>query len=174
MAEEIPEDVRAYLLAGDGLGRVSVTERYPNVEARLRTPEVQATLYRYLAGKEPWAEEVPTLAMAALDTLLATPTAEGAKSIRKLIAHPNPLLRLRAYRYLFAVVYPRDPDGMARVVRDMLTDNDEPVRLDGAHFVRNLKMAGAMRAFLQDWIRRAPERKWDHGESYAIILELVK
>lgn len=174
MVDEIPADVKEYLLAGDGLGKVTVIEKHPGVEERLKKPEVQAALYRYLAGEEPWSDEIPVLTMAALDTLLATPTAEGAKSIRKLTGHPNAGVRLRAYRYLFALVYPRDRDGMARAMEDMLTDDDELVRLEAAHLVKNLKMTDAMREFLRNWMRQAPERHWNRGESYAILQDLAK
>jgi hypothetical protein len=174
MADEIPADVRAYLLAGDGLGRVSVIREYPSVETRITRPEVQATLYRYLASREPWNEEIPSLAMAALDTLLATPTEEGAKSVRALKGHPNALLRIRAYRYLFAVVYPRDRVGMLGVIEEMLYDRDDAVRLEAARLAKNLRLAPALHGVLQNWMRVAPERQWNRGESYAILEDLAK
>ncbi len=167
IADEIPEDVREYLLGGDGLGRVTVMEQHPGVQARLKRPEVQATLYRYLASQEPWQEEIPALAMAALDALLATPTANGAQSVEKLKRHPNPGVRVKVYRYLFAAVYPRDREAMSSVLVDMLADDSETVRLDAAHFIKNLKLEAEMRTLLVHWLRLAPERKYDHGESFA-------
>jgi hypothetical protein len=174
MADEIPPDVRAYLLGGDGLGRVAVIKQHPDVQQRLRQPEVQATLYRYLESQEPWKEEIPVLAMAALDQLLANPTPQGGKSVSTLAGHPNPLLRVRVYRYQMALVYPRDREGVSRVLEKMLTDEDEAVRMEGANLIRNLKLTDLMRDYLRDWVRQAHERKWNSGASYALLQELAR
>jgi HEAT repeat protein len=112
--------------------------------------------------------------MAALDTLLATPSADGAKAIRALTGHPNESVRLRAYRYMCALVFPRDREAMTGVIEQMLTDNDELVRLEGARLVKNLKMADGMREFLRDWVRQAAERQWDRSESYSVLRDLAK
>jgi len=173
LIDQIPTEVRDYLTAGDGLAKASVIEKYPNVEQTLHDPHVRAAIVEYLGSKEPWQDE-PGFTANALASLAPGASAKEAAIIRPLIKHPNPWVRLRVYEYMMAIHYPvRDQAAMVSLFQQMLVDGDEVVRVQGARWIQGLNLVQEMRPDLEQWMRMASKRKWDHGESFDLIQTML-
>jgi len=175
MLDEIPVEVRAYLSAGDSIGHLEVTQKYPNVERTLASPEVRAAILRYLRSDEAWKEPNPGFMIGALTFLQGAASAKELPAVQGFVVHRNPWVRVRAYEYMMAVYYPAgDSASMVKMFEKMLVDPDEVVRVQAARWIQGVGVVAAMRGYLQNWIQRAPERMWDHQESFTIIQELLR
>ena len=174
MLDQIPIEVRDYLTANDGLAQAAVKEKYPNLRQTLDAPETRAAIIRYLASREPWADK-SGFTRNVLGFLQNGASEEEAASIRPLLRHPDPWVRLRTYEYLMAIYYPpRDHQAMSNLFQEMLDDSDEIVRVQAARWIKGLNMSSEMHDFLQRWVKLAVERKWDTQESFSLIQALPK
>ena len=173
--DQIPKQAREYLSAGESMAKAAVLEKYPDARRTLEAPATREAIVRYLASKEPWADPTLAFTMNALAYLQTVANAKEAQAIHPLIEYPNPWVRLRVYEYMMAIHYPpRDKPAMTDLFRQMLEDSDEIVRVQAARWISGLNLASEMRPALQEWIRTAPENKWDTQESFNIIQGLLK
>ena len=174
LIDQIPVEVREYLSESESLGKATVQRKYPGVKATLNAPATREALVRYLASKEPWADPAPAFIVNSLNFLERDANAKELAAIHPLIEYPEPRVRLRVCGYAMAVYYPpRDQEAMGTLIRQMLADPDEIVRVQAARWVRDFNMVSSMRPALQQWAQTAREHKWDTQESYKIIQGLL-
>lgn len=172
--QELPADVREYLTAGDALGIRAVEERHPNIRQKLKSPEIRAALFRYLASDEPWQGGHPGAVIGALKVVHSGAAAAEIPLVRPLIMHPEGIVRLQVYQFQMAVYYPNQRESILAVLQDMLLDGDEAVRAQAVQYVEGLKVPQELRPFLERWLALAPGRGWDKHDSYEAVRALLK
>lgn len=171
----IPQEVREYLNAGDGLGQFAVRERHPNLNRTLEAADTRAALLRYLGSDEPWQEPAPGFVMSAVAFLQGKASAAELPTIEKLRGYNNPWVRVRVADYAMGVYFPaQNRIAMVQLWERMLNDADEIVRVHAARYVQSLKAAPAMRPFLETWQQTARQKKWDAAESYQLIEQSLR
>ncbi len=127
--DEIPESVREYMTAADGLGHFAVQQRHPDLEQVLHSPGTRQTLLRYLSSREAWQDTSVNFTMNILAFLLGNATLSEAPIVRPFLRHPHAGVRLRAYQYLMGVYYPaRDRGAIDPLLKDMAADPDAAIR----------------------------------------------
>jgi hypothetical protein len=175
MKNEIPIEVRDYLTAGDGLAQAAVHEQYPNLDQVLNAPTTRSAILRYLSSDEPLTDPSSDLTINALGFLQSAATAKESASIRHLLRHPNPWVRVTTAEYMMAVYYPaRDRNSMLTLFKEMLNDTDEVVRVQAARWVKGINAAPDLEGFLENWLALARKNKWDKTESFQMIAALAK
>ena len=172
--DQIPIEVRDYLTAGDGLAQFAVHEKYPNVEQTLHSASTRTAILNYLGSKEPW-QDPTSLTINAIALLQTKATERESVIIRPLVGHSNPWVRLRVHEYMMAVYYPAHAHGaMIEMMKEMLADHDEVVRVQAARWIKALNFGAEMREFLEQWRTRATQQKWNSQESYGIIQDILR
>lgn len=172
--QELPADVREFLTAGDALGIRAVEEKHPNIRQKLRSPEIRAALFRYLAGDEPWREGNPGAVISALRVVHNGAAAAEIPLVRPLLMHPEGTVRLQVYEFHMAVYYPKQRDSMLTLLPAMLLDSHDAVRAQGARYIDGLKIPPELRPFLERWLALAAKRGWEGEESFELVQDLVK
>jgi hypothetical protein len=171
---ELPADVLEYLTAGDGLGIRAVEAKYPGIRTKLKSPEIRAALFRYLASDEAWQAAHPGALIGAIGVVRDGAVAAEIPFVRPLLLHPEGKVRLQAYEFLMAVYYPNHLETVLTLLPLMLLDGDDGVRAQGAQYIKGLKTPEEIRPFLDRWLALAPTRGWDKQDSFEIVQGLVK
>ena len=172
---ELPADIKEYLSAGDGLGRKAAEANHPGLQKKLESAETRAAILKYLASDDPWHESNPGIVINALGLIQKGASASEIPLVRPLVLHPEGMVRLGAYDFLFAVYYPAgDRASMINLLQSMLLDSHDMVRSQAAQYVKGLKVPAELKPFLERWIKLAPARGWQKQESFELIERLLK
>lgn len=175
MQEAIPVEVREYLMMSDGLGKASVFQRYPNLQATLDDPKTRAAILNYLRGDEAWKESAAGFTMKCLEFLRVGAAAGEAPVVRIFLLHPDPYARLRAYEFLLTLYFPdKNREAMFTLLQNMILDDDDAVRASGARYIERAGAGAELRDFLRRWRRQAAGRGWEAKESVEIVDRLLK
>ncbi len=175
MQEQIPIEVREHLSAGDGLGKAAVAERYPDIQATLNNPKTRVAILNYLASDDAWKDSSTGFTMKCIEFLRSGATQQEAHLVRTFLLHADHYVRLRAYEFLMTFYFPdKNREAMFVLLQNMILDDHDAVRTQGARFIERANVGVEFRPFLKRWRKTAAGKGWEGKESVEIIDRLLK
>jgi hypothetical protein len=172
--QDIPIAVREFLSASDGLGKMAVREQHPNLDQQLADPNTRVTILRFLESDEAWEEKDSGFVASCIEFLMAKAKTEEVPIIRTFLLSAEPHVRLRAYEFLVRFAFPdKNRDSLLILLQGMLSDEDDMVRTQGAHFIERADAVSPLLPFLQRWMKIAANKAWTESESFELVEHMI-
>jgi hypothetical protein len=150
--QAIPIEVREYLSTNDSLVRAQISQRYPNLSDILDSPSTRAAVLAWLGSNEAWEDSLIHFTINSLKYMQGKASTDESQTIRAFLLHPHPQVRLAAYENLLTLYFPdKNPEALMQLLQNMLSDNDEMLRVEAAHYVKQSGVAAELKGFLQRW-----------------------
>jgi hypothetical protein len=173
--QEVPAEVKEYILAPDTMTRGPLVERHPDLLKTMEDPRTRKAMLQWLATDEAFTHQGLALAGGYL-LFLANhhPQASETPIVRPFLMHPDPEVRLHAYEHLLTLYYPdKNREAMYLLFTAMLEDQQDLVRKNGASFIRSSGAIDEFRPTLERWLKLSPGRGWQHTDAHVVIEQLV-
>ncbi|MCB0088458.1 MAG: hypothetical protein KDE54_11140 [Caldilineaceae bacterium] len=171
----LPENIQKYLTVwNDTLARGVLLDEQPELAGLMDEPNTRQTLLDWLAGSESLAPQNARLTANALQFLRPQAQSSDAPIVRKLLMHPDAIVRLRTYEFLLTLYFPdKNPEALIMLLNSMLMDADDTIRTQGVRYIQRANAVTELRDFLVSWQQAAAGRGWLNSESYELVQQLL-
>ncbi len=171
---EVPDEVKQYILATDAMTRGRIAEQHPDVVRKLEQPSTRAGMLEFLANPSAFSAGALSLATGYLAYLGHAPAAAEAPIVRSHLLHPATPVRLKAYEYLLMLYFPdKNRDAMYLLLQQMLQDPQDQVRAAAARYVESTSTLDQFRPTLARWLDVAAQRGWAGGDAHEKIERMI-
>lgn len=171
----LPENIQKYLTVwNDTLARSTLLEEQPELTGLMDEPSTRQTLLDWLAGSESLEPQNVLLTANSLQLLRPQAQSSDAPVVRKLLMHPEALVRLRTYEFLLTLYFPdKNPEALIMLLNSMLMDADDTIRTQGVRYIQRANAVAELHDFLVSWQQAATARGWLTSESYELVQQLL-
>jgi hypothetical protein len=173
--QTIPVEVRAYLSSNDSLVRAQLTQQHPDLDKTLNDLGTRTAVLNWLAGNEAWDESFTHFTMNCLRFLRSKANPSETQIIRAFLLHHHPHVRLTAYEFLLTLYFPdKNREALLQLLQNMLSDNHDAVRVEGARYVEQSGVVIELKDFLKRWYKAALDQGWNDTVSFELVERLLK